>query len=603
MEITKLIEIANNLNRLDIVSDLRNIKERLETNNKKIILPLVGEFSSGKTSIINSLTDNKKLETASKATTATIFEIYFGSNTSYAEVIEEESIERFDNIEDIKNDNISEKKLVRIYDTSTKIPNSTILVDTPGLSSSDPRHKIALTSYLPNSDGILLVIDANQQITKSLLDFIETSKLSKKPLYLIINKTDTKTNSEIQSIKEYIAQEILLNISDIACISATTENLSELYELFAKIQKNKNEIINNSLKIRVDSLKLLLYNYAKELLSNLSSTSSLDELIDDQDFKLRKINDNINRLIYDASNKIEDKSYECKKTFEREVSNKLERIIATQNRDNCSNDVYSAVNQTSGLILSGYQKDIKSILYNLAKDRQSKVEAVPLQILENLDISGLSSFQFSDIGDLSELGHKWDKTIGYAAVAGAVIGTMYYTGGMAAILGTKEIVQKGGKDNKKIVQEVAKQTITIGKEQITKEEEQTTKRKEQLDRLNNAKLKIQESTENIYQNEKNRGIIEASVGWLTDNFLGKPQRKKAVKDYLDSSLLPEFDNQLQALKSELIDTISKLLREEAKNSTLHMEEELKKLINKRENEKDDYNKKVAELKEFISILN
>lgn len=110
MEILKLIEIANNLNREDIVGELNAIKSRLDAPDKQIILPLVGEFSSGKTSIINALTDSKKLETASKATTATIFEIYFGQESTYAEVEEDDFVEKFENIEDIKNDSVSEKK-------------------------------------------------------------------------------------------------------------------------------------------------------------------------------------------------------------------------------------------------------------------------------------------------------------------------------------------------------------------------------------------------------------------------------------------------------------------------------------------------------------
>ncbi len=603
MEITKLIEIANNLNREDIVNELNIIKNRLEAPDKHIILPLVGEFSSGKTSIINALTDSKKLETASKATTATIFEIYFGQESTYAEVVENDFIEKFENIEDVKNDIVSEKKLVRIYDTSTKVPSSTILVDTPGLSSSDPSHKIALTSYLPKSDGILLVTDANQQITKSLLDFVETSKLSNKPIYLIINKSDTKTKNEIESIKEYIAKEIQLNINDIACISATNENLEELYALFAKIQKNKNEIVNNALKGRIDSIKQLLSDYAKELLANLTSTSSLEGIIDDLDFQLEKINTNIDKLIRDASNKIEDKGRECKKTFESQVADKLERIVASQNRDNCSNDVYYTVNQTSKLVLANYGKDIQSLLYNLARDRKSKIDAVPLQCLENLDLSNINQFEFNEIGDLSELGHQWDKVIGYTAAAAAVAATMYCTGGFAAILkgGGKNILKEGGK-----IFILSQANGKEEKKEISQSEYKTLlyeQRKKKMDDLNSTGLQFQEKTDYVFQNEKNRGVIETSVGWITDSLLGKPQRKKAVRNYLDNSVLPEFENQLNALKSDLVRTIENLLREEARNSTKHMEDELKDLINKKETEKEYYNQKLVELKEYITILN
>ena len=70
--IDRLIEIANTINAKDIESDLLHIKERSLQPNAELIFPLVGEFSSGKTTLINALTDSKKLETATKPTTATI---------------------------------------------------------------------------------------------------------------------------------------------------------------------------------------------------------------------------------------------------------------------------------------------------------------------------------------------------------------------------------------------------------------------------------------------------------------------------------------------------------------------------------------------------
>lgn len=595
-DINKLIEISNDLNRIDILNDLKIIRERLEKKNKEIILPLVGEFSSGKTSLINALTDNKKLETSSKATTATIFEIYFGKSQSYAEVLDGENIEIIENIEEIKNESVSEKKLVRIYDTSTRVPESTILVDTPGLSSSDPRHKLALTSYLPKSDAILLVIDINQQITKSLVDFVETSKLSRKPIYLIINKIDVKTEEEIRTVKEYIAKEIKLSISDIACVSAFQGNMGELYKLFDTIQKNKNQIVENALNERLTSIRKLLSDYTKELLSNLSSNSSLDSIIDEQEFKLKKINDNIDRLIKDADNKIADKAHDCKKTFENQVSDKLETIIANSGRD-CDNAVYSTVNQISQIVLNNYGKDIQSILYNLAKDRQSKLDAVPLQILENLDVLDKTQFTFSYNMDLSNLGHKYDKIIGYGIIAAAAAATIYASGGTAILAGGGVVKNKVVKEGGKILLVQTVENTVKSSTEITKNQElmiKAGKLKDNIDNLQNTSQTISNTS---------RGLIETSVGWITDKFIGKPQRKKAVREYTETYLLPEFTFQLDELKSNLIRSISDLLREEARNSTQQMENELRELLNKKETKKDLYNQQLNKLNEYVKFLN
>ena len=68
----KLHDIADYLGLSDIVSELEAIDLRSRQENANLILPLVGEFSSGKTTLINALTDSKKLETSTKPTTATI---------------------------------------------------------------------------------------------------------------------------------------------------------------------------------------------------------------------------------------------------------------------------------------------------------------------------------------------------------------------------------------------------------------------------------------------------------------------------------------------------------------------------------------------------
>lgn len=589
MEIQKIIEIANSVHRDDIVAELESLENRLNAPNKEIVMPLVGEFSSGKTSLINALLEGSNLETASKATTATIFEIYFGKEKSYAEVVDGDVVEVFEKIEDIKNDEVSERELVRVFDTSTKVPSSTILVDTPGLSSSDPKHKIALTNYLPQSDAILLVTDVNQQITKSLTDFVESFKLSNKPIYLVINKCDTKTKEEVENVKRYIAENIKISIEDMVCVSATTGGLDEFYHLIDKIQQNKNEIVNKAIDARVQSVKENLLLYINDLIKNMSSSSSLEDIIDDQQFNLRKINNNIDSLIKDAERRVDDVTDTCKRDFSSSVSSKLESIVANQSRDGIDANVYSVVNQTSGIMLQNYSKDIVSVLKNLARDRKSQVDAVPLQGLEALDFSDtIMSFDYDYNMDLSSMGHKYDKQIGYGALTLAAVATVYFAGGATVLAGgTKTVIKEVGGNIIKSQLGIKGSSTEEGKE-LAQEEKLRDKYNQKLTDLQN--------------NEKVRGAIETSVGWITDQALGKPQRKKAVREYVEGYLIPEFSNHLESRKSDILRSISDLLREEVRNSTQHMEEEIRNLKAQQENEVEAYNERVKVLNEYIKIL-
>ena len=142
-----LFEIADYLSFNGIEKELNIIKSRSLQKNANLIIPLVGEFSSGKTTLINVLTDSKKLETATKPTTATIYEVHFGSEKCSAEVLSENGdVQLVEDLAELKNESLADSFMIKVYDTSKKVPSTTVLVDTPGLSSSDPKHKQTLVT-------------------------------------------------------------------------------------------------------------------------------------------------------------------------------------------------------------------------------------------------------------------------------------------------------------------------------------------------------------------------------------------------------------------------------------------------------------------------
>ncbi|MBT0550166.1 MULTISPECIES: dynamin family protein [Weeksellaceae] len=616
-DINKLIEIAQFLKREDLVVDLHLIKERLEQPNKEIIIPIVGEFSSGKTSLINALTDSKKLETASKPTTATIFEIRFGSDIARAEIVgggnQETSTE---NLEELKNDHLIDVNLVRVYDTSKKVPSSTVLVDTPGLSSNDPRHKLALTSYLPFSDAIFLAIDVNQQITRSLLEFVESTKLSQKPIYLIITKCDTKTKKEIEDVKKYIAENIKLALDHIVCVSAEKDDLTELFDLFKKIQISKNTIVTKALEDRTDRISLHLIEYINELLKNTSSKSSLDEQINEQNYQLEKIKSNIARLIKDARLRIEDKADDYIRIFSNQIMDRLDGIIKNQGAD-CDIEVYNAVNVAAAHTLENYKKDVRNTLLDMARERQSRIEAVPLQTLENLDLSSVAFDDFTYNMNLSELGHKNDKLIGNITKGVLIVGAAIATAGAASTMvagaagtgtiavGTAQLANTtiNMADTATDIASMASNAKTLSRMQkLAKGVEKAQKVQGYLNAGVNTIEQFDQQMSRKFVPNQNRGFIGNAVHWATDKAWGKPQRRRAISSYIDSTLLPEYKMKMSDICLGITRSIESLLQEEAEQATSSMTQALKEMEEVKKTEKEAYKKKVEELKGFVNIL-
>lgn len=52
-----LLEVAGSINSNTIISELQSLSVKAKSGNTPIILPFIGEFSSGKTTLINALTE------------------------------------------------------------------------------------------------------------------------------------------------------------------------------------------------------------------------------------------------------------------------------------------------------------------------------------------------------------------------------------------------------------------------------------------------------------------------------------------------------------------------------------------------------------------
>lgn len=592
--ITRILEIANSLGFDDLRKDLERIYERTKQTNAELTFPLVGEFSSGKTTLINALTDSKKLETATKPTTATIYEVHFGCEKCHANVLNANGdFEEYDDISALKNDQLADATVVNIFDTSTKIPSTTILVDTPGLSSPDPRHKQTLVDFLPYADGILLVTDVNQQITRSLTDFIQTMKLSKKPIYLVITKCDTKSQSDLDAAKQYISDNCKLPIQQMACVSSLKDNLQELYTLLDTIQKDKNNIVKQVDGQRVKNIVNEMLARMEELLKVSSTDKDLDEAIRKQEYELNLINRNIERLIEDTKSEIEETERNITRKFEDTISERLETLVVGKS-DNFDADAVSAINNTASLLFNDYKFDIQKLLQEKARSRKNTENGLSLRSLEEMDLSSYSISGLNYNLDLNSAGHQYDGMIStgvkVAAAVGAVV-AVASTGGGAAVAAAATVdnaidiadtVSDVGSivSNNRMVDRIEKVVSIAGKAS------------DNFDAIDGYNQRAGQ------QVGANRGIVESMVGFVTDKTWGKPQRKRAIRNYMDDTLMPDFKREMKNVGNVLIVNIQKTLQEEASETIEAKRSSLEKLKQERKDKKEEYNQRINQIRDY-----
>lgn len=183
----------------------------------KKTVAFVGEFSAGKTSIVNRLlgqnvsdkNDKGLLYTSAKAATAVPTYVIEGVKERFMFVTKDDDLkilsketfasaskEVMDKIEGLPN-------LVKFFIMYQRLPslNKFSILDTPGFNSNDSTDASRTMEVINECDALFWVIDVNAgTVNKSSLKVIKKRYSSSKPLYVVINKSDTKSAGEVDSV-------------------------------------------------------------------------------------------------------------------------------------------------------------------------------------------------------------------------------------------------------------------------------------------------------------------------------------------------------------------------------------------------------------------
>ena len=579
-QIDRLIAIAQDVNLLSEAAQLSFIKQRFSDENCEMILPLVGEFSAGKTTLINSLTDSKQLETATKPTTATIYEIHFGCDSCYAEVYNEQGEKmRIEDISSIKNEKLGDSVVINVFDTAKRLPSNIVLVDTPGLSSEDPRHKQTLIDFLPNADGVLLVVDVNQQITRSLTDFINMMNLARPRL---------------------------------VCVSAAKGDTEELYELLDGIQAEKGKILAQVNEQRLNDIVKVMVEHIGELLKTSSSDKDLEDAIRQKEQELKKIDRTITRLIEASEYDIESEERNTERKFQDTVFERLDAIAASKS-SNFNAEAISAINNTASICLNDFKNGVEKIIADKIKEHNID-DGITFNSLQGIDMSQLSVSSLSYDLDLDSIGHEYDGMIAtgvkVAAAVAAVTAVVATAGGAAGAVGAAETATEVGAGAAELAMDAGGVLEAVD---IASDVGNIVSNQRHISRVQQAVSFVGQASEqynNINQVNANagnqvgakKGLIEGMVGFVTDKTWGKPQRRRAIREYIDGTLAPQFKVAMSKNSRKVTDDIAKLLYEEAQVSLAEKKQALETLQEERKQKKESYNKRLEVLRDYQNEL-
>lgn len=378
----KFIGILNRINEISISCDIDNkdIKQLLNlVKNMPLKVPIVGDFSSGKSSLLNKFMGKDILEVNIKPETAVPAELYYSEEEYDIGVDKDNNQIKLDNV---KSENIKDYLYIKRYINSDNLKKiePIILVDMPGFDSPLENHNRAIMSYLDKGIYYVVLVPVDSgTITKSMLMQIKNIVNFKKDFSIFITKTDLRSEINIKEVSEEIKnrlEDIGIN-KDIAYI-----NQNDIHLFDSMIKELEPERLFDS--VFLDAIKDMCYNKYNSINIKISALK-----------KDKNENDRTIEALEDSLKEIEKRKSDMIKEIETNSYEKEANEVINQVGKELNNNIDSLVN----IALSGGSESLKEEILNI-------IQSVTIEKLGKIveKLNNDINIQFSnDIKSLDEI--------------------------------------------------------------------------------------------------------------------------------------------------------------------------------------------------------
>jgi predicted GTPase len=189
--VARLLELEGLLSE-DRKASLQAARTRLARG--KFVLAVVGEFSSGKSFLLNALLGKfGLLATDINPSTATITELEYGGADEATAFYEDGRSERvpIDSLGKFVTTNETDAPVrVLVRAASPFLQRGFVVADTPGLASINPAHRRATLQFLPGADAVLYLIDTQQPFSEGDASFLGIIRQHIDTIFIVQTKID-----------------------------------------------------------------------------------------------------------------------------------------------------------------------------------------------------------------------------------------------------------------------------------------------------------------------------------------------------------------------------------------------------------------------------
>ncbi len=348
---------------------------------QQLVIPVVGNFSAGKSTLLNRFLEKSVLPTGITPETSLATELHYSTNERIeAFSNNDEKTESFElneqSFEAIK-ENAAKYSYLKVYLNNEALKNSAplVFVDMPGFDSPISSHTHAILEYLER--GVHFVILASVEegnLTKRMVRELKNLLEFDKGLSFILSKTNLRTPSQVGEISHYIQDQIQDHLDLTTHLIHSNKDNNALLEVADKIDAEKlfsalylkrlkflNSQLQNSLKSVIKS-----FDYSKE--KALEEIQALDLGVKDIEKTYEKLRANLEEEYSSVA-----VGSVVKKVVE-EVRERKSYLASLTNKPNEFNSEIESIMQQS--LIKNAKLEIEKINLSFSKDFCTEFESL-----------------------------------------------------------------------------------------------------------------------------------------------------------------------------------------------------------------------------------
>ena len=369
--VDELVSIVGKYDKLDVIGDkVRSLHEAFE--NFKLPVVLVGEFSAGKSSLINAFLGENLLPVDTSPTTDRPYEIMYSKEPFRRE---------------------EGRKVVIGLDNPNLKPYSNLkIVDLPGITSQYHDHYSITMEYLTEEKGILFVVVLDVvkgTISDDVMSFIEELKEFHKDYAVLFNKIDKVSEDSLQEIIEETLSQLRETYKEPYFYGKVSPSEGQVMDfarllgrLSAEYEKRREEVFRDIVeKVIQDTLNSL--EYLKEEL-HIEKETTLEELSRLQR-KLEDLEKKVQSEREREINKLSKRLMHQFKKFTSKIHNEIMGNIDVyvDDPDRLEDDLKELLSNMDKELEEALSKEMEGFFETL----QKRLEKINIEVESSIDLS------------------------------------------------------------------------------------------------------------------------------------------------------------------------------------------------------------------------